>query len=178
MNAFVCGSISLHRQDLSVEMWKLGTAYPIPHLNLDGTGQTGQESSDLPLRRGIPHRWPCSDYLSWHCRVLRGLYVSPCWYSFAFIFISQLFMFYSLWLLCTSCNMQGKQQRKFALCNDSPAQLWVHCGTLNPALFREIGGWSDSSLCSFSCFWIWQICIFVCICIWEGANIYWLPTKA
>lgn len=43
---------------------------------------------------------------------------------------------------------------------------------LSPAPFREIKGRYNAFLCAFSCSHIWQMCMFVCVCGWEGANTY------
>lgn len=38
-HAFICISVSLYRQGFSVDVCKLGTIYPIPHLDSAGDGQ-------------------------------------------------------------------------------------------------------------------------------------------
>lgn len=128
MHDSACGSISLYTLDLTVEIWKLGDMYPYLYLDFEGDAQKWaavewsfsekQNAMQVTLFKLCFMTLPGS----------QGRRVSPCWHSFAFIFISQLFVFYSLWLLCTSCNMQWKERHKFALWNEFLAQLYIHCG--------------------------------------------------
>lgn len=128
MHDFACGSVSLYALDLTVEIWKLGNMCPNPYLDFEGDDQKWaavewsfsekDNSMQVTLFKLCFMTLPGS----------QGRCVSLCWYSFAFIFISQLFVFYSLWLLCTSCNMQWKEQHTFALWNEFLAQLYIHCG--------------------------------------------------
>lgn len=48
---------------------------------------------------------------------------------------------------------------------------------LGPAPFRKRKGWLNASCCPFPCSCIWHVCLLACVCTWEGAPVYWLPTK-